>query len=244
MSIIGDKIARPPCMRGFLCIQPYTYLQIHTYYKFHQKKFKKNFSMGQKKLQFVSYSEIHSCTLFEQSFICYVHTQLFLLSSKACITAQVVTHVLRHALLELNSFKAHPHYATRQNATHCNFAMRQKCSAYAANAIASTWKNNFLQTFFRLQKLWNEIGELLSDFFLKLADTILKPFTHHMPRGFLWGDRQFADQIFRACSIEWHKRDKKWSLFPYFFYLILGKIMKTFQGNIEVSNYLIYEILR
>ncbi len=34
--------------------------------------------------------------------------------------------------------------------------------------------------------------------------TILKPFTHHMPRGFLWWDQQFADQIFRPCSIERH----------------------------------------
>ncbi len=36
----------------------------------------------------------------------------------------------------------------------------KSCSAYAANAIASTWKNNILQTFFRLPKLWNEIDEL------------------------------------------------------------------------------------
>ncbi len=38
-------------------------------------------------------------------------------------------------------------------------------SAYAANAIASTWKKNFLQTFFRLPKLWNEILELGVIFF-------------------------------------------------------------------------------
>ncbi len=36
----------------------------------------------------------------------------------------------------------------------------KSCSAYAASAITSTWKKNFLQTFFRLQKLWNETGEL------------------------------------------------------------------------------------
>ncbi len=40
----------------------------------------------------------------------------------------------------------------------------KSCSAYAANAIASTWKTNFLQTF-RLRKLWNEIGELGLIFF-------------------------------------------------------------------------------
>ncbi len=39
------------------------------------------------------------------------------------------------------------------------------CSVYAANAIASTWKKNFLQTFFTLPKLWNEIGELGLIFF-------------------------------------------------------------------------------
>ncbi len=36
----------------------------------------------------------------------------------------------------------------------------KSCSAYAANAIASTWKKSFLQTVFRLQKLWNKTGEL------------------------------------------------------------------------------------
>ncbi len=41
----------------------------------------------------------------------------------------------------------------------------KSCSAYAANAIASTWKKNFLHTFFRLPKLWNEIGELGVIFF-------------------------------------------------------------------------------
>ncbi len=41
----------------------------------------------------------------------------------------------------------------------------KSCSAYAANAIVSTWKNNFLQTFFRLQKLWNKTWELCLIFF-------------------------------------------------------------------------------
>ncbi len=41
----------------------------------------------------------------------------------------------------------------------------KSCSAYAANAVASTWKKNFLQTF-RLPKLWNDIGELGLIFFL------------------------------------------------------------------------------
>ncbi len=42
----------------------------------------------------------------------------------------------------------------------------KSCSVYAANAIASTWKKNFLHTFFWLSKLWNEIGELGLIFFL------------------------------------------------------------------------------
>ncbi len=41
----------------------------------------------------------------------------------------------------------------------------KSCSAYAVNAIASTWKKNFLQTFYRLPKLWNEIGKLGLIFF-------------------------------------------------------------------------------
>ncbi len=52
MSIVVDKIARPAS-----CVQPYTYLRVHTYYEFHEKNF--SFPIGQKKLQFVSYSEIH-----------------------------------------------------------------------------------------------------------------------------------------------------------------------------------------
>ncbi len=42
----------------------------------------------------------------------------------------------------------------------------ESCSAYAGNAITSTWKKNFLQTFFMLQKLRNETGELCLIFFL------------------------------------------------------------------------------
>ncbi len=41
----------------------------------------------------------------------------------------------------------------------------QSCSAFAANAIAFAWKKNSLQAFFRLQKLWNEIGEVGLIFF-------------------------------------------------------------------------------
>ncbi len=50
-------------------------------------------------------------------------------------------------------------------------------SAYASNAIASTRKKNFLQTFFRLPKLWNEIGELGLIFFFNW----LIPFWNPLP---------------------------------------------------------------
>ncbi len=41
-------------------------------------------------------------------------------------------------------------------------------------------------------------------FFFKLADTILKPLTHHMLHSFLWWDWQFIVRIFRTQNIEWH----------------------------------------
>ncbi len=58
------------------------------------------------------------------------------------------------------------HTTLRGRMQHTAASPRGKsCSANAANAIMSTWKNNFLQTFFRLQKLWNETGELCLIFF-------------------------------------------------------------------------------
>ncbi len=54
----------------------------------------------------------------------------------------------------------------RDRMQHTTALPRDKnCSAYAANAIVSTWKKNFLQIFFRLQKLWNKTGELCLIFF-------------------------------------------------------------------------------
>ncbi len=41
----------------------------------------------------------------------------------------------------------------------------KSCSAYAANAIVSTWKKNFWQTFFRLQNLWNRLVNFVWFFF-------------------------------------------------------------------------------
>ncbi len=63
--------------------------------------------------------------------------------------------------------KVRPHYATRQNATHCSFAARQKLLGICRQCDRVHMKKNFLQTFFRLPKLWNKIGELGVIFFSK-----------------------------------------------------------------------------
>ncbi len=85
----------------------------------------------------------------------------------------------------------------------------KSCSAYAANAIASAWKKNFTQTFFRLPKLWNKIGELglifFSNWLIPFWNSLL---TYHIPRSFFRWDRQFADRIFRPRSIERHATAK------------------------------------
>ncbi len=62
--------------------------------------------------------------------------------------------------LRIMSLKVHPHYAVWQNATHCTFAVWQKLLGICRQCDRVRRKKNFLQTFFRLQKLWNEIGEL------------------------------------------------------------------------------------
>ncbi len=84
----------------------------------------------------------------------------------------------------------------------------KSCSAYTTNAIASTWKKNFFADLFQVTKTVERDRWTCSDFFLQLADTILKPLTHHMLRGFFWWNRQFADRIFRPRSIERHAAAK------------------------------------
>ncbi len=99
-----------------------------------------------------------------------------------------------------------PHYAARQNATHCSFTTRLKllgicrqCDRVRKRIFCRP--SSGYQTVERDRRTW-------SDFFLKLADTVLKPLTHHMPHGFFWWDRQFADWIFRPRSIERHAAAK------------------------------------
>ncbi len=86
----------------------------------------------------------------------------------------------------------------------CNTLQLCRAAEVARHMPLMQSRPHFLQTFFRLPKLWNGIGELGVIFFFKLADTILKPLIHQMPRSFFWWDRQFADRIFRPRSIERH----------------------------------------
>ncbi len=50
----------------------------------------------------------------------------------------------------------------------------KSCSAYAANAITSTWKKEFFANLLQVTKTVERHRWTLSDFFLKPADTILK----------------------------------------------------------------------
>ncbi len=100
--------------------------------------------------------------------------------------------------------KMRPHYATRQNATPCSFATRQMLLGICRQCDRIHMKKEFFADVLQVTKTVKRDRWTLSDFFLKLVDTIWKPLTHHMPHGFLWWDRQFADRIFRPRSIEWH----------------------------------------
>ncbi len=57
----------------------------------------------------------------------------------------------------------------------------KSCSAYAVNAIVSS----FFADLFQVTKAVERDRRTWCDFFFKLADTILKPLTHHMLCGFL-----------------------------------------------------------
>ncbi len=102
-----------------------------------------------------------------------------------------------------DNLKVGPHYAARQNATHCKFAVWQKLLGICRQCDPVHMKKKFFADLFQVTKTVEQDRRTWSDFFLQLADTILKPLTHHMPR-----DRQFADRIFRPCSIEWHAAAK------------------------------------
>ncbi len=82
------------------------------------------------------------------------------------------------------SQKVRPHYAAWQNATHCSFAVRQKLLDICRQCDRVHMKKEFFSDLLQVTKTVERDQRTWSDFFLKLADTILKPFTHHMPRSF------------------------------------------------------------
>ncbi len=80
--------------------------------------------------------------------------------------------------------KVRSHYAARQNATHCSFAARQKLLGICRQCDRVHIKKEFFADLLQVTKTVERDRQTWSDFFLKLADTILKPITHHMPCGF------------------------------------------------------------
>ncbi len=82
-----------------------------------------------------------------------------------------------------------PHYAVWQNATHCSFATQQKLRDICRQSDCVHLKKEFFADLLQVTKTVERNHRTLYDFFLKLADTILKPLTHHMLCSFLWWDR-------------------------------------------------------
>ncbi len=77
----------------------------------------------------------------------------------------------------------------------------QSYSAYASNFIASTLKKNFLQMILQVTKTVERDQWTSSDFFLYLADAILKPLIHHMPHSKPLMKLTFCRSNFSAA---WH----------------------------------------
>ncbi len=80
--------------------------------------------------------------------------------------------------------KVCPHYAAWQNATHFSFAAWQKLLGICRQCDRAHMKKEFFADLLQVTKTVEQDRRTWSDFFLKLADTILKPLTHHMPRVF------------------------------------------------------------
>ncbi len=137
---------------------------------------------------------------------------------KNCYT-KIITTDNRLALWSWNSYQrcvaclpaslqVRPHYAAWQNAPHCSFATQQKLLGICRQCDCIHMKKEFFADLLQVTKTVEQDWRTSSDFFLKLADTILKPLIHHMPRSFFRWDRQFADQIFSPRSIERHAAAK------------------------------------
>ncbi len=72
-----------------------------------------------------------------------------------------------------------PHYAMWQNVTHCSFAARQKLLGICRQCDDSVHMKKEFFAYLQVTKTVEWHWQSLSDFFLKLADTILKPLTYY-----------------------------------------------------------------
>ncbi len=98
----------------------------------------------------------------------------------------------------------HPHYATRQNATHCSFAMWQKSLGICRQFDLVHIKRNFFADYFRLQKLQNETSKLCLIFFYNWLMPFWNPLLIICRTANLWWDRHFADWIFTPHGMPRH----------------------------------------
>ncbi len=105
----------------------------------------------------------------------YNHHQI-----RSMLWLYLINSSTRYSSFELLFWNVHTMLCGRMQHTaalrRCN-----SCSAYAANASASTWKKNFWWTFFRLQKLWNETGELCLIFFSNWLIPFWNPYAAWLP---------------------------------------------------------------
>ncbi len=98
------------------------------------------------------------------------------------------------------SIKVRPHYAVRRNATICSFVARQKLLSICCQCDRVYMENKFC----RPSSGYKNCGTRLVNFVRFFSQTGWYHFETPMPHGFLWWDRQFADQIFKPRSIERH----------------------------------------
>ncbi len=83
-----------------------------------------------------------------------------------------------------------------------SFAARQKLLGICHQFDRTHIKNNFLQTYFRLQKLWNETSELCLIFFSNWLMPFWNPLLIISHAANLWRDWHFADRIFMPQHAE------------------------------------------
>ncbi len=90
--------------------------------------------------------------------------------------------LIRPLCIVLTDFvKVHPHYAAWQNATICSFAAWQKLLGICRQCNCVHMKKKFFADLLQVTKTVERDRWTLSDFSLKLADTILKPYATWLP---------------------------------------------------------------